>query len=74
MKTLKNFEAFKFNKAQMNAIAGGAHCHITIINEDGSATYINAPYPSTMSKDQAYQEMHNKYDDMWGAGNVIINC
>ena len=74
MGNLANFEAFKLNKVQMNAIAGGAHCHVTIVNEDGSKTFVTADYPSGMSKDEAYDAIHDKYDGMFGSGSVIVGC
>ena len=74
MKNLSNFEVFKPNKVQMNAIAGGAHCHVTIVNEDGSKTCITANYPSEMGKNEAYNAARKTYDPLFGAANVIINC
>lgn len=74
MKTLCRFKAFKLNKGQMHNVVGGAHCHITFVNEDGSKTFDTAEYGGSMNKDEAYEAIHNKYDGIWGAGNVIVNC
>jgi|GEM_PF-1573694 len=74
MKNLDEFKAFRMNKAQMNAIAGGAHCNVTLVDADGSSVSFNGEYPSGMSKDEAYGAIQAKYESIWGEGNVIVNC
>ncbi|RGN34310.1 hypothetical protein [Bacteroides oleiciplenus] len=71
MKTLKNFEAFKLNKVQMNAIAGGKICTVTIETEDGPMQ-IKAVVPNDMSNDDASAAIHDKYDIVYGGGNVCV--
>lgn len=71
MKNLNHFEAFKLNKRQMNAIAGGAKCSIHILSDQ---TTLDGTYPSSMTKDEAYAAIHAKYDDIYGAGNVVVVC
>lgn len=69
----KDFSAFKMSKSQMNAIAGGAKCSYLILLENGdfiSETVTN----NDMNNDQLYDAIHDKYDGIWGAGNVIVNC
>ncbi len=71
MKNFSNFKAFKLNKVQMNAIAGGAKCsvHLTMYE-----LTLDGQYPSSMTKDEAYAAIHAKYDDLYGSGNVIVVC
>ena len=74
MKNLDEFKTFKMSKAQMNTIAGGAHCNVTLIDTDGSSVSFNGEYPSGMSKDEAYGAIHKKYDTLYDSRNVIVNC
>lgn len=73
MKQLINFEAFKLNKVQMNTVIGGAKCHFRIRLSDGSFIYEDGTFTG-MSKDQASQAIHDKYDGIWGAENVLVSC
>lgn len=71
MRNFSNFEAFKLNKNQMNAIAGGAKCSVHLLT-DGIT--LDGTYPSGMTKDEAYAAIHAKYDEIYGAGNVVVVC
>lgn len=73
MKNASNFEAFKLNKTQMNAVTGGANCHFRIRLGNGDFIYEDGTYYG-MSKDQASQAIHDKYDSIWGAENVLVSC
>lgn len=37
-------------------------------------TTLDGTYPSSMTKDEAYAAIHAKYDDIYGAGNVVVVC
>ena len=71
MKTLKNFEAFKLNKVQMNAIAGGQTFTVTIETPDGPMQ-IKATVPNSMSNDDASAAIHDKYAPVYGNENICV--
>lgn len=73
MKNLNSFKAFELGKAQMNAIAGGAKCSAQILLGGGDFITIDASNPD-MTNDELTQGLHDKYDGLYGAGNVIVNC
>lgn len=73
MKNLKSFKAFELGKAQMNAIAGGAKCSAHILLGGGDFLTIDASNPD-MTNDELAQGLHDKYDDLYGGENVIVNC
>lgn len=71
MKQLINFEAFKLNKVQMNEVKGGAKCSVHILS---TGVTIDATYPSSMTKDQAYHAIQDKYEGVYDAGDMVIVC
>lgn len=73
MKSLDLFKAFKLGKAQMNAIAGGAKCSAHLLLGGGDFITVDASN-SSMSNEEIAQALHDKYDGLYGAGNVIVSC
>lgn len=67
MKSMSNFEAFKMNKVQMNAIAGGVTC--TINFEEGDPYILLEVYPG-MSPSEAEDSLTASYKDCPGFINV----
>lgn len=72
MRTLKDFDVFKLSKVQMNAVAGGKTCIVTIQLEDGPL-HITAHVPNDWSNDKASGALHDKYDGMYGGENVCVS-
>lgn len=59
----------------MNAICGGANCHFRIVLGNGDTLYEDGTFSdASMTKDEASAAIHEKYDDIWGAENVLVSC
>ncbi|MGP1536920.1 hypothetical protein EV202_1399 [Bacteroides heparinolyticus] len=68
MKNLNHFEAFKLNKKQMNAIAGGTlyHCVVFYADEYGG-TYVR-----TIESDATLEEVEDAVSEQ--APDAIVTC